>query len=81
MGKEWIKNTNPKPLKKHTQARNNLPECFAQRCFDTAREARNRADRDIEIAILISSVESRNRDAIRAKTDAEIFRYSIVLRM
>jgi len=81
MGKEWTKNTNPKPQKKHIQARDNLPECFAQKCFDTAREARNRADRVTEIAILMSSVESKNRAAIKAKIDAVIFRYSIEFRI
>jgi len=46
-----------------------------------AREARNRADRVIEIPILISNDESRKNAEIRAKIEAEIFRYSMLFRM
>jgi len=46
-----------------------------------AREARNRDERVTEIAILISSDEIRNRAAIKAKIEAEIFRYSMLFRI
>jgi len=46
-----------------------------------AREARNRAERDIEIAILMSNDESRKNAEIRAKIDAVRLRYSMLFRM
>ena len=46
-----------------------------------AREARNRAERDIEIAILMSNDESRKNAEIRAKIDAVRLSNSIEFRM